>query len=451
MFRRKLIIELEKWKTRPGRKPLIIRGARQVGKTTLVNQFSKSYEQYIYLNLENKEDKTVFENYTDIDTLLQTMFFIKDKKLAGKENTLIFIDEIQEVPKALNVLRYFYESYPMISVIAAGSMLESLFDKSVSFPVGRVEYKVLRPFSFTEYLDACGEIAAKEQLEVMPLNDFAHEKLLKLFHEYALIGGMPEVVSMYAEYRDLTLLSDIYESLIASYFEDVEKYASNDNQVLHLRHAIMSVFTNAGKRIKFEGFGNSSYKSRDMSEALRLIEKAFLIHLLYPVTNAELPIVLNNRKSPRLQVVDTGLLNYFAGLQKEVIGTRDLNKVYQGTIIEHLTGQELLALYHKPLSRLIFWTREKSTSMAEVDYLFPFRGMLIPVEVKAGKEGKLKSLHLFMDECNHYYALRFYAGKLTLNKSVSPKGKQFIILSLPYYAVSQIEKYIDWLIKKGEN
>ena len=182
MFKRALLKELEKWRQNTPRKPLVIRGARQVGKTTLVNQFANQYEQYIYLNLELVEDKEPFENFTSIENLISTIFFLKNKSLSEKTNTLIFIDEIQEVPKALNTLRYFYELAPEISVIAAGSMLETLFDKNISFPIGRVEYKVIRPVSFPEFLSAVDETAALDQLTQIPLSPFAQNKLLQLFH-----------------------------------------------------------------------------------------------------------------------------------------------------------------------------------------------------------------------------------------------------------------------------
>jgi len=198
MFKRQLLLELEKWRQNKPRKPLVIRGARQVGKTTLVNQFAEQYEQYIYLNLELSEDKEPFENFSSIEHLINTLFFLKNKTVAKKSTTLIFIDEIQEVPKALNTLRYFYELAPEISVIAAGSMLETLFDKNISFPIGRVEYKVIRPVSFPEFLSAINETAALEQLIQVPVTAFTQTKLISLFHTYALIGGMPEIVQHYA-------------------------------------------------------------------------------------------------------------------------------------------------------------------------------------------------------------------------------------------------------------
>jgi predicted AAA+ superfamily ATPase len=447
MFRRQLLWELEKWRQNMPRKPLVIRGARQVGKTTLVNQFAKQYEQYIYVNLELSEDKQPFENFTSIETLINTLFFLKNKIVAKKSTTLIFIDEIQEVPKALNILRYFFELAPEISVIAAGSMLETLFDKNISFPIGRVEYKVIRPVSFPEFLSAIDETTALEQLTQVPVAEFAQTKLLSLFHTYALIGGMPEIVQQYATHKDLVTLGPIYDSLISGYMDDVEKYAKSNAQILHVRHCIKNSFAQAGKRIKFEGFGNSAYKSREMGESLRTLEKALLLQLVYPCTTATLPMVPDIKKSPRLQILDTGLLNYFVGIQKEIIGNDDLNTIYQGTLIEHLIGQEILSFQYNALSALHFWVREKKESTAEVDYLFQYDGLVIPIEVKAGKEGTLKSLHSYMDIAPHKMAIRFYAGVLKITDAITQNGKQYQILNLPYYLGSQIEKYIAWFMQ----
>jgi len=161
------------------------------------------------------------------------------------------------VPEALNILRYFYESEPGIAVIAAGSMLETLFNKKISFPVGRVEYKILRPASFPEFLEAMNETEALQYLGQIPAPAFTHDKLLALFHTYALIGGMPEVIADYSQNKDLNALSTIYDSLITAYIDDIEKYTSTASQVQHIRHAIRASFSQAGKRIKFEGFGNS--------------------------------------------------------------------------------------------------------------------------------------------------------------------------------------------------
>lgn len=444
MFNRLIIDDLESWVKNSSRKPMVLRGVRQVGKTTLVRQFAQRFKQYIYLNLELPDDRLPFEQFSNIDTLIQTIFFLKNCLLEDKNETLIFIDEIQEVPQALGLLRYFYEQEPDLPVIAAGSMLESLFDKNVSFPVGRVEYRVVRPVSFPEFLDAMGETAALRQLKQVPLASFAYNKLMQLFHTYVLIGGMPEVVQNYSQNRDLLALAPIYDSLLASYMDDVEKYAASDIQITHIRHAIRASLSEAGTRIKFEGFGNSSYRSREMSEALRILEKALLIHLIFPVTSMKLPLLPDQKRSPRLQLVDTGLMNYAAGIQKEIIGTADLLSVHQGTVIEHMIGQELLSFQSLALSSLQFWVREKKTSNAELDYVYSFNGKLIPIEVKAGKEGTLRSLHQFMDESNLTFAIRFYSGELKITDVETPKGKNFKLLSLPYFLATQIDGYLDW-------
>ncbi|GAC1592059.1 MAG: ATP-binding protein [Chitinophagaceae bacterium] len=444
MFQRDILHELKKWRAKVTRKPLIIRGARQGGKTTVVRQFSAEFQGFIYLNLELPEDRKPFESFSNFETLLQTVFFLKNKSLADRANTLVFIDEIQEVPDALQHLRYFYEEAPDIPEIAAGSMLESLFNPNISFPVGRVEYLVIQPTSFPEFLGATGDTAALQQVLTMPAAAFAHDALLKLFRTYCLIGGMPEIVAHYAAHKDLTALTPIYESLLVSYLDDVEKYANRGSQVDYIRHAIRSSFAEAGKRIKFQNFGNSSYKSREMGEALRALEKALLIHLVYPQTSPVLPMLPDVSKSPRLHVLDTGMLNYFVGLQQEILGTTDLNSVYQGTVIEHIVGQELLARQYSALRGLAFWVREKSASSAEVDYLFSYKEKLVPVEVKSGATGTLRSLAVFMDLVPHNIAVRFYAGKILISTITTSGGKTVHLLNLPYYLVSQIEKYLDW-------
>lgn len=448
MFQRDILIELHHWSKKDNRKPLVIRGARQVGKTTVIKQFGATFNQFIYVNLDLPEERLPFEQFTDIDTLVQTLFFMKNKSISLKNQTLLFIDEIQQVPEAFHSLRYFYEQEPGIYVVAAGSLLENLFDNKTSFPVGRVEYKVLRPASFPEFLGAIGETSALSAIQEIPVPPFAHNKLIKLFHTYALIGGMPEIVNNYAKHRDLVAIFDIYDSLITSYTDDVEKYAISSSQLQHIRHAIHASFAEAGKRIKFYGFGNSNYGSREMGEALRALQKAFLIYLVYPDTGFNLPLLPDLKKSPRLQVLDTGLLNYFAGIQKEILGSSDLNTVYQGMMIEHLVGQELLAMQYNSLSALHFWVREKKTSNAEVDFIFPFENKLIPIEVKSGAEGSLRSLHLFMENASHNMAIRFYAGPMNISTVNTVNGKLYHLLNLPYYLVSQTEKYLVWFKTK---
>jgi predicted AAA+ superfamily ATPase len=444
MFRRDIINELVRWHQKSERKPLVLRGARQVGKTTIIKEFARDFDQFIYLNLELPEERKPFEEFSNFETLIQSIFFLKNQSLAKREKTLIFIDEIQEVPEALQQLRYFYEEASDVAVVAAGSMLETLFSPKISFPVGRVEYLVIHPASFPEFLGALGEAAALEQLRKVPLKEFAREKLMQLYKTYCIIGGMPEVVAHYAENKDLTSLTPIYESLLVSYIDDVEKYASSSAQIDYIRHAIRSSFAEAGNRIKFQGFGNSEYKSREIGEALRTLEKALLLHLVYPQTSPTLPLQPDLSKSPRLQVLDTGMLNFYVGIQKEIVGTEDLSAVYKGTMIEHITGQELLARQYSALHGLNFWARDKKNASAEVDFLFQYDGKLIPIEVKSGATGKLRSLHMFMDMVPHNLALRFYDDEIKISTPTTPEGKIYYLLNLPYCLVSQIQLYLEW-------
>jgi uncharacterized protein len=450
MFIRNISIHLQEWASRKGRKPLVLRGARQVGKTTLVNEFSKQFSQYLYLNLEREIDKKPFEEFVKIDLLIQTLFLDKNIPYDTKKSTLIFIDEIQEVPKALNILRYFFEEKPHIHVIAAGSLLESLFNRKISFPVGRVEFLVVRPVSFDEFLLAIDETMAAEQLHRIPFEDFAFDKLISLFHLYAIIGGMPEIVQAYAKDKNITTLGKIYHSLIQAYLNDVEKYAANASETNYIRHTIQSVFTEAGKRITFEGFGKSNYGRREMGESLRTIEKAMLIQLVYPNTDVVLPVLPDKKKSPKLQVLDTGLLNFFSGIQKDIIGTKDLNLVHHGLVIEHLVGQELLACQYSTLSELSFWVREKKSSQAEVDYVFRYNNKLVPIEVKSGATGKLKSLHMYMDKAPHKMAIRFCASKLNITKIITHVGTEYFLLTLPYFSVCKINEYLPWFEEEVE-
>jgi len=445
MFHREILNRLANWNSESGRKPLILRGARQVGKTTVVNAFGLTFPQYIYLNLENAADQALFTDNKDIDIIVQNIFLTKNQQFTRRGETLLFIDEIQQFPAAINMLRYFYEKYPEIAVIAAGSLLETIFSKGLSFPVGRVDFMVIRPVSFPEFLGAMGEDLVLEQLQHIPANSFAHTRLLQLFHIYALIGGMPEIVNQYARTKDLTALSAIYERLIEAYIDDVEKYTTNDHFIQVIRHCIRVSFLQAGERIKFQHFGRSNYNSREVGEALRTLEKTYLLFLVYPNTDTVLPLLPDLKRSPRLQVLDTGMMNYFLGLRTDILGTSDLNNIHQGVIIEHLIGQEILASQFNVLSRLDFWVREKAGSSAEVDYVYLFESKLIPIEVKSGKDGTLRSMHLYMDEAPHDMAIRFYAGKLQLTRTSTPSGKAYRLLSLPYYLASQIKEYITWL------
>ena len=446
MYQRNAVEELLRWKNSNGRKPLVLRGARQVGKTTVVELFAENFAQYINLNLERERDREIFTKYGSIEEIIQYIFLQYNKNLDKINDTLLFIDEIQIEPKAVAMLRYFYEDYPHLHVIAAGSMLETLFDRGINFPVGRVEFRKIYPVNFEEFLGAMNENQALELYHQVPLPAFAHSKLLQLFHTYTLIGGMPEVIEKYTESRDITSLSNIYESLIATYLDDVEKYAKNVNQVQIVRHAIRSSFYEAGTRIKYQGFGASSYNSREINEVLRMLEKAMLINLVFPTTQYEAPFMPDVKKSPKLQALDTGLVNYFSGLQRELFGTRDLNAHYQGKIAEHIVGQEMLASNHNILNSLHFWVRDKKQSDAEVDFMYNFDGQMIPVEVKSGRSGKLRSLLQFLDMANIPVAVRFYAGNFQVEEHKTLTGKPFKLINIPYFLTGKLKEYLRKII-----
>ncbi len=444
VLKRNILKDLGKWAATTDRKPLVLRGARQVGKTTAVNVFGKQFDQYLSINLERIAEKQAFENYTTIEELVKQLFFIHKKLYSKKEKTLLFVDEIQEVPNAFNLLRYFYEDAPEIYVIAAGSLLEFIFRKDINIPVGRVENLVMHPFSFEEFLMAVNDTAALEQLHQIPVNNFAHNRMLQLFHQYILIGGMPEVVSKYCKHQDLKLLGKVFENLLNGYLEDVKKYAISNVQTQVIRAVMRSSFEQAGQRITYTNFGNSNYNAKEVKTALTLLEDAKLLQVVYPLTTTRRPIEWNYKKKPRLHLLDIGLVNYFKGIQKEIMLTTDMEQVYKGSIIEQIVGQELLAYQTNILYRHNFWVREKNESSAEIDYVYIDGEKIIPLEVKAGATGKLKSLHIFMDTANHNMAVRIYGGKLEITTCKTISDKDYFLLNLPYYLIASLEKYITW-------
>lgn len=445
MFYRNIISELNEWSERKNRKPLVLRGARQVGKTTAVHFFAQKFGSYIHLNLEKPADRTIFETSQPFSYILDSIFFLK-KKPRIENNTLIFIDEIQYCPEAVALLRYFYEEAPQLHVIAAGSLLESLIDRNISFPVGRVEYLAVRPCSFTEFLGALDEKTFQEALKQWPFPLYAHQPLASLFNRYAFIGGMPAAVADYAQNNNLDGLQKIYQSLLAGYIDDVEKYANRNSTIQYIRHILRTGFKYGGQRIKFERFGESEYRSREMGEAFRTLEKTMLLELVYPATGARLPVLPDYKKSPKLMWLDSGLLNFAAGIQTEVFGATNLTDAWRGIVAEHITGQELLALNSSVLAHRFFWVRQAKNSNAEVDFLLPFKEYLIPVEVKSDAGTTLKSLHQYMDLAPHTMAVRFWGHPFQENQIKTLKGKEFTLLSIPFYLISEVDtilsKYI---------
>ena len=249
---RHIFSELTSWKKSSDRKPLILRGARQVGKTTLIHQFAKSYKNRILLNLELAKDKRFFTDFENIQTIVEALLISHNVSTSEKGNTIIFIDEIQEVPEAISMLRYFFEMEPEIHVIAAGSLLEHAMRKVKSFPVGRVKMLYMFPINFPEFLSAIGNTALLDQLNTIPIRDVAHKTLLDLFNRYAIIGGMPEVVRKYVETLNIADLPTIYESIWETYKEDVVKYAANNSEARIIKHIMSTAHFELDSRIKFQ-------------------------------------------------------------------------------------------------------------------------------------------------------------------------------------------------------
>lgn len=449
MLYRSITGELEKWAAAKNRKPLILRGVRQVGKTTAINQFSRQFDHYIDLNLEIEEEAELFQNGKPIEEIVKALFFFKNvPQTNGK--ILVFIDEIQYSPRAVQMLRYFYEKFPELYVIAAGSLFEIMLeDKQISFPVGRVQFLYMYPLTFQEFLLAKNENMALEAVNTIPFPDYAHTKLLRLFHEYTFIGGMPEIVDHYIQAGNIVSLNPLYQSLLTAYVDDISKYARNERMRNILKHCIETAPIEAGKRIKFHGFGGSGFNSKDVQEALKTLERAMLLYLIYPSFSVEIPVAPQINRSPKLQLFDTGLLNYFAGLQKHFFKFENLHAFYRGILAEHIVMQEFIGGDMATVQNPHFWAREKKQSLAEVDLLVPYENYLIPVEIKAGKTGTLRSLHQFINQAPHHFAVRLYSGKIDFQKTKTPEGKEFILLNLSYFLVSRIFDYIAWMIRKN--
>lgn len=441
MFNRIYLDKLRKWAKEADRKPLVLRGARQTGKTTLVEIFAGEFEQYIYLNLEKEADSALFDGSNNIDELLNAIYFLKDAT-KDKAKTLLFIDEIQNNPKAVATLRYLYEEAKHLYVIAAGSLLESLIDNKISFPVGRVDYLPVRPCTFEEFLIATGEEKSLEIIQSVQIPGYAHEKLLQLFKIYTIIGGMPEIINDYSKNRDMGRLSGIYNRLLVSYLDDIEKYASNKTLARAIGYILETAFRYAGKRITFAKFGGSAWRSREMGEAFRTLEKTMLLQLVYPVSKTRLPLEEKTRMSPKLFMLDTGIVNHSAGLQKQLLISKRIDENFNGKIAEHITAQQLLAQMPSVISKLNFWVPRNINAQAEIDFVLPYEDRLIPIEVKSGATGKLRSLHRFIDEAPHDTAVRVYAGKFIIEEAKTIRGKHFKLINIPFYLLGQINKIL---------
>ncbi|MEI6489364.1 MAG: AAA family ATPase [Bacteroidota bacterium] len=441
MINRNAFKYLEQWSESEDRKPLILRGARQVGKTTLVIEFARKYDVLLSLNLDKQDDKLLFERYTNLEELTDTIYrHCKQQKKAGR--TLLFIDEIQNSPKAVALLRYFYEEMKQLHIICAGSLLESLIDKHISFPVGRVEYLAIRPCSFLEFLDGIGEDFDFDLVNTLNASS-VHKRIMSSFTNFTIVGGMPAAISKYALKRDVLSLDNIYETLLNAYIDDVEKYARNESIAQIIRYILKNGWSFAAERITFERFGNSNYKSREVSEAFRTIEKAMLLELVYPVLSSQIPLLISTSHRPKLIWFDTGLVNYIAGVRESLFSVTDVMDAWRGRIAEHIVAQELLSMKWQVSANRQFWDRNKTQSSAEVDFVIQYKNWAIPIEVKSGHNAKLKSIHLFMEDAPHQTAIRVWSQPLSVDMVTTPNGKEFKLINVPFYYICVLGNVLD--------
>lgn len=447
MLRRRKALEfLESWRTRVTRRPLILRGARRVGKSSLVKLHGQSYRHFVELNLERTEDRNLFEGLPPTKRVLERLALEHNFPIAG-ENVLLFIDEIQESPDAIQMLRFFYEDYPNLRVIAAGSLLEFALGEVRSFPVGRVEFYTLHPLSFKEYLEWMNFSRYVDALEQVPVSESAHNLLLDAFHRYTVLGGMPDIIDAIARGAELGELGQLYAGIWEAYRADIEKYAKSDVQRNVLRH-LMKTAALADDRIRLARFGESEYSSRAVSEAFSALTRARVLQLIYPTSDVIAPPTPVLRKRPRIQMLDTGLLNHVRGIQSELLSTDDLNSLYRGRIAQHIVTQEIIALHPEAGWTPHFWIREQKTSNAEVDLVLAKGSELVPLEVKAGKQGRLRSLHAFIERSETQVALRALRNMPTVESVKTLAGYPYKLVNIPYYAVSEWTAYLKW--GKGE-
>ena len=448
MFYRKIIDKLVNWKNKPNRKPLILRGARQVGKTTAVLMFGKeNFSSILTINLENIAHRRLFDaplSIEDFETIIRIHF-----QVSLSPETLIFIDEIQHSVHLLQLLRFFKEERPHIPVICAGSLLEAMISKGgYQIPVGRVCYEYMYPLTFFEYLNATGKIEMLDYLKNIHIDsvipESIHFSLLKEINQYSLIGGMPEVINEYHRSKDFQELPVIYTSLINGYIEDVYKYTSH-TQSKYSQFVIEHAPRYAGERISYSKFSNSQYGSREISASFDLIEKVLLLNRVRGTVSKKLPIESRLKMPPKIIFLDIGLVNTFLGINPiDFLNSKDLNAFYNGKIAEQVIGQHLISQRMNPQDNIFYWAKPKAQGSAEVDFCFSYKGKFIGLEVKSGKPGTLKSLVEFSKAVHNPILVRVYAGQMRIDQLSST---QRYFLSIPFYLIPWLRILLDEMIE----
>lgn len=452
-MQRNIIKHLIEWKNAQEHLPLLIRGARQIGKTFIVEEFAKNHFDY-FVNINFEFDPTFSDCFQTLNpTEIINQLSLKQNVPIIPERTLLFLDEIQNCPKAIMALRYFKEQLPKLHVIGAGSLLEfALNDEEFRMPVGRIQYLYMYPLSFNEFVLAQGKgnlIAHIQQATLQkPPSDTAHHELIKLLREYFILGGMPAVLDSYIKYKNFAICQNLQSGLLATYRNDFGKYAKH-TQHAHLTTIFYKAVYLLGKKVKYSNIDPDSL-SRDIKKAINLLQKAGILHIVYSSSCSGLP--LNgaiNEKIFKLLFLDIGLVNRAGKIDiSDLMTNNNLMLINQGALAEQFVGQELLSLQNPyEEAEAYFWTRDKRGSQAEVDYVINLNSHIVPIEVKAGAKGKLKSLKQFLLEKQSNS--HTYDSKIAIQISQQPLYFYDNIISLPLYMISELPRVFD-AIKLGK-
>lgn len=447
---RNVLAYLQEWKDRKSRKPLVLRGARQVGKSYLVRELARtSFGSLAEINFEAMPDLADLFASNDpnvIVPLLETRLGMRIEP--GR--TLLFLDEMQAAPTVMVALRYFYEKLPQLHVVAAGSLLEFVLEEhSFPMPVGRIEYMHLGPMTFEEFLRAAGRDQLVDFLQRfrLPLEvpQSIHDELLRWVRIYLVTGGMPYVVQAYTKTGSFVEAERAGMEIVATYRDDFAKYG---HRVQHRR--VEKVFSMVPRLIAQKFMYTQvdrEERSRDLKQALHLLELARVVHCVRHTHANGLPLAAETEdRHFKVIFLDVGLVARATGLSMDEVATvADIMVINSGALCEQFIGQHL-AYAGQPFAEpeLFCWMRQERSANAEVDYLLPFGTRIVPVEVKAGKAGSLRSLHVFVDEKGCDFALRFNAGLPSLldgHTCLRDKpAKSFRLLSLPLYLVGQTRR-----------
>jgi predicted AAA+ superfamily ATPase len=405
ILKRHIYQSVKDWSLKPDRKPLVLRGARQVGKTHVANKIGREFTHYVMANFEKQPAlKDIFVKDLDPKRICRDLSILLDVKIIpGK--TLLFLDEIQEAPLAITSLRYFYEEYPELHVMAAGSLLDFALEE-VGIPVGRVEFLYVYPMSFIEFLIAMGrEQAAAAILNHIfpkPMSDAIHERLLEYICEYLAIGGMPAVVKCWRDTQSLKKCDELKHDLIATYRQDFEKY-SKKHQIKYVELLFDQAVYQLGKPFKFTHIPGD-FRKRELFPCLLLLTKALVIKQIYHSDAQGLPLGAQaSLEKFKALFIDVGLAQSLLGENpKEWLLYNKESLANKGELIESFVGQELLAYSNARVpAALFYWHRHERGSNAEIDYLIEYHGQIVPIEVKSGRTGTLKSMQLFLDSHHH--------------------------------------------------